>query len=497
MNYSKLPDENQYIEYKKNKSKLSKDVWESISAFSNTEGGIIVLGVKEEKDEKNRSKFIVAGVENPHQILEEFWSSADEILNINTVKNSDVTTQKTLNGTIIEIQVPEAKINEKPVRANGTAFIRKGSIDEKAKGEDLKTLLINTATNLDTDVLKNYWIDDLDLDSVYEYKNAITSREQYHNYKNDNIEIFLRKIGVISKDYNGDGKEGITIGGLLFFGKNNAILHKFPYFQLDYLDQSRPDVNRWLNRVSSVTDDLNIYTFYRKTFNALMSTVNNHFVLDENLNRKDTAGAMLIALREALLNMLMHANYYGKQPLRVIAKVNYYEFSNPGKMLVPVESFFTTNQTTSRNPIISKLFVQLGESERAGHGGEKIYESALINNYREPEIESNYNGTKLKIWKVDYADSFSGSEISEREKLILKAIITANGQSMSHKEIEQKVGLSRSKVGSSLQQLIDKKIVIKTGNSRSTRYTIQHTEEQILAMAQELSNVINRVIGKR
>lgn len=497
MDYSKLPDENQYIEYKKNSTSLSKDIWESIAAFSNVEGGVIVLGVDEQATSDNKSKFVITGVSNTHKILDEFWSNIDEILNINTLTNKDVKVIQVKEKTVIEITVHEAKENQKPVRANGTPFIRKGAVDIKARGEDLKMLLVNTATNLDTDVLQNYWIEDLDIDSIKKYKEELVSREQYSNYKDLPLENFLRKIGVISKDYNGDGNSGITIGGLLFFGKNNAIIHKFPYFQLDYMDQSRPNVDRWLNRISSVTDNLNIYSFYNATMNAIITTVNNRFELDSKMNRIDTAGSMIVAIREALLNMLMHANYYQKEPLRAIAGINYYEFSNPGKMLVPVETFFSTNQSSSRNPIISKLFVQLGKSERAGHGGEKIYESALINNYRKPEIKSNYQGTKLKIWKVDYADSFSGQEITERERLILKAIISSDNQEMSHKEIEDSTDLSRTKADSSLKSLMKKKIVVKYGNGRATKYGFKQTEEQLLALAQAIPNMLRREFSKR
>lgn len=496
MDYTNLPDENQYIEYKKNSTKLSRDVWESIAAFANTEGGIVVLGVNECKGIDQTSQFIISGVSNPHKILDEFWSSIDEILSVNTVKNNDVKVIAVDQNTVIEITVPEAKENQKPVRANGTPYIRKGAVDIKAKGEDLKMLLVNTATNLDTAVLTNYWIDDLDLESVNNYKSKLTSREQYARYKGLSTEEFLKKIGVIAKDYNGNDEYGITVGGLLFFGDNNAIIHKFPYFQLDYLDQSQPNIERWLNRISSVTDNLNIYSFYQRTIKAISTTINNHFALDVNMNRKDTYGAMMVALREALLNMLMHANYYGKEPLRAIVGVNYYQFSNPGKMLVPVETFFTTNRTSSRNPIISKLFVQLGESERAGHGGEKIYESALINNYRTPEIKSDYNGTILKVWRVDYADSFSGQEISYRERVILKAIITSDSQEMSHKEIESVTNLSRTKADSSLKNLMSKQLVIKRGNGRSTKYGIVQTEEQLLALVQAMPNIIRRKLNE-
>ncbi|MCC4398294.1 ATP-binding protein [Limosilactobacillus reuteri] len=189
MNYSTLPDENQYIEYKKNRTRLSRDVWESIAAFANTEGGIIVLGIEEKKLD-DKSQFIVSGVINPHKILDEFWSNADEILNVNTIQNKDVRIINVKSNTVIEITVPEAKVNQKPIRANGTPYIRKGAVDLKAKGEDLRLLLVNTATDLDTNVLHNYWIEDLDMDCINNYKQALTSREQYSNYKNLSTEEF-------------------------------------------------------------------------------------------------------------------------------------------------------------------------------------------------------------------------------------------------------------------------------------------------------------------
>ncbi|MGP4117464.1 AlbA family DNA-binding domain-containing protein [Levilactobacillus zymae] len=63
MDYLKqLPIENEHREYKKNKSKLTKDLWETISAFENTDGGVIVLGITEKEGEKS---FEITGVQNP------------------------------------------------------------------------------------------------------------------------------------------------------------------------------------------------------------------------------------------------------------------------------------------------------------------------------------------------------------------------------------------------------------------------------------------------
>ena len=161
-------------------------------------------------------------------------------------------------------------------------------------------------------------------------------------------------------------------------------------------------------------------------------------------------------------------------------------------MKIPVDDFFTTNRTSTRNPIISKLFIQLGLGERAGHGGEKIFESALLNNFRKPEITTDSTETRLRFWKVDYADSFSGKEISDREKKILKAIIASPIQQLSHKEIESKTELSYSKVTRALDDLKKKKIIESSGNARATRYSIATSKEQVMAQAQAMPNILRK-----
>lgn len=492
----KLPDENDTIEYKTANNKLPNDIWETVSSFENTSGGTIVLGVKEVRSSGFVS-YEVCGIKYPHEIEEQFWSNVDQKMSYSTVQNPDVILRELENGkTIIEIHVKEATDNKKPVTANGIAYIRKGSIDKKAIDEDYKILASNSSDDLDTKIMKNYWIDDLDLDTVHEYKSLLTSRVEYKSYADLNDENFLRRIGVISKDYDEDGKEGITLGGLLFFGKNNAIIHAIPHFQLEYFDQTSL-TDRWDTRVSSVMQNLNIFSFYQATFTAIRRTVSNKFALDENMVRIDSSGSMEVALREALLNMLMHANYLIDGPVAAYAHINYYEFINPGKMKVPVDSFFTTNRTKYRNPVISKLFVQIGLGERAGHGGEKIYESAIENNLKHPEIESNEEQTKLKIWKVDYADSFSGQEVDDRERAVIKALISTPVHQLTHKQIENKTNLSRTKITDSLNQLMEKDIVEKVGNGRSTKYAIKTTIAQLLAQAEAMPTLLRKLFNNQ
>lgn len=66
----KLEHENENIEYKTSLDKLTNDIWSTYSAFANTNGGIIVLGVSEEKD-----GYIEVGVINGPKLIQDFWNT--------------------------------------------------------------------------------------------------------------------------------------------------------------------------------------------------------------------------------------------------------------------------------------------------------------------------------------------------------------------------------------------------------------------------------------
>ncbi|WWL94015.1 hypothetical protein V6R94_10925 [Pediococcus acidilactici] len=97
---------------------------------------------------------------------------------------------------------------------------------------------------------------------------------------------------------------------------------------------------------------------------------------------------------------------------------------------------------------------------------------------------------------MDYASSFSGKEVTPRERQIIKAIISSTSWTLTHKEIENITGFSRFKVDTAINSLIDKKIIEKLGVGRSTRYSIQTTNEQLLAQAQLMPEILRKALQR-
>ena len=113
--------EDKKLEFKKAHGGLPKSLWETYSAFANTDGGIILLGI----EEFSSDKISVTGIENPENLIKQFWNEINNrqktSSNILTDRNVEIINYK--NKIIIKISVPRADRHEKPVYVNNDLFI--------------------------------------------------------------------------------------------------------------------------------------------------------------------------------------------------------------------------------------------------------------------------------------------------------------------------------------------------------------------------------------
>src|SRR5699024_9734100 len=119
-------------------------------------------------------------------------------------------------------------------------------------------------------------------------------------------------------------------------------------------------------------------------------------------------------------------NYLQDVPVKVTAYNDYYEFENPGNMRVSIEEFTMGGKSRPRNHIIELLFRTIGFCERAGSGGQKIFQTAITKDYKIPDIEQGKNSTLLRFWKINFIDSESDMNKNYKKimKILRKEIIT-------------------------------------------------------------------------
>ena len=468
------------IEYKAAENGLPKSFWETYSAFANTNGGVIILGY-DERNKINPKK----GFKNPQPIYDQLLNDANNPskVSFNLLTDDDILISPIADSkrSLIIVNIREAPYSVKPVHIGkdiGKSYIRLGEGDRLVTKQQLKYLLSSSHDDIDSQILPKFDIDDINLETVERYRSFLILQDK--KYKDLSTEDLLINIGAYKKDRNGDGTYKLTSGGLLFFGKYNSITDRFPHFQLDYFEKDSNLNSRWIDRVSTGDasfPDLNMFDFLLIVMDKLSSTVKEPFILDENSKtripfKKDLEES----LREALVNSLMHAYYDADFPIKITALPDYYEFKNPGNMRVTIDEFIKGNSSVTRNPTISTLLRKIGFSEKAGSGGQKIFDVAARHNLILPTIQSPFDSTTIIIWKVDFKHNIN--KLPEPDKSILEYI--SEKGSIKRKQIENDLGLAGQEYSyrRALDRLIEQEFIKRVGSGPGTKYILKKTSQE-------------------
>lgn len=490
INFSKLgsekelPYENRNLEYKTSSWSLPKNFWQTVSAFANTDGGLIVLGI----DEPEKRQYKVVGVDTPEDVRTQLFndSNNESAISKPLLNDEDVKIDKYLGKTLIQVIVHPEEYNSRPITAGNVAYTRTDDGDRHATEEQLKYFAVEHQNEIDTRLLPHFNFSDLNEKDLNEYRKQLISKTNDESLANKSLEEFAKSLGVFRKSRTSNSNNyELTEGGLLFFGNYISITDRFPRFQIDYIRYNNDSDIDWVDRVSTGDmnfPDLNIFSFYRIVEPKLRAGISDKFSQNDDLSRKSYYSDLRIAAKEALVNSLMHAYYDGNVPIKIIDRPSYFEFVNPGDMRVSKESFLRGQNSIVRNSQISILFRKIGISEKAASGGPRILRASSKNHLLEPSITIDYNlnTTTLRIWKVDAITYIDATfKLDDIQKFILRYAnkVTIFKFSQLMKASNHAYG-SDSRVRSRLNELIAKNILLKRGNGRSTIYTLKKTEEQ-------------------
>ncbi len=360
---------------KHGKGQLPTDFWPTYSAFANTHGGVVLLGVKEKQ-----GRVSLHGIQEPQRIVTTLFNHLNnqQKVSVNLLDEQNVTILSIEGRNLIQIQIPAAGRKQKPVFLNGNPF--KGNTyrrlhdgDRPCDDETVKRMLAEQLEDSrDTHILTGFSLDDLDMESLHAYRNMLAAHRPDHPWIALEDLEFLKVLGGYRQDRQ-TGDSGLTLAGLLMFGQWPAIQEGVPFYFVDYQEQpeDKTSQTRWLDRVvPDGTWSGNLFDFFRKVSRKLVADLKVPFVLEGNFRQDDTLQHR--ALREALVNALVHADYSDRASILVVKDPSGFSFRNPGGMRVSVEQALRGGESDCRNRTLHQMFLMINLGERAGSGLPKI-----------------------------------------------------------------------------------------------------------------------------
>ena len=359
---------------KDGKGEIPSDFYPTYSAFANTLGGIVVLGLEEKKSGDN---FIykIAGIREPDKLIDKLSSDLNNNTKVsrNCVAPDGIQKISAGDAWIIVIRIEKADRTEKPVYLNGNpinnTYIRRASGDCPASEEDVRYMIRDAAARPDDEeILSAYTSKDLNPKSVLSYRNLFRSSNPSHRWNTLSDEDFLEKIKAINTSREKD-ISGVTRAGLLMFGYAEDITNIYPFYYVDYIEKYSADSKtRYDNRISSNdgTWSGNLCDYFIKVLEHLSEDLPTPFRLhgaqriDENPKTE--------VLREALTNTIIHADYTDRAPVKIEKYPDKYVFTNPGHMRRPLRLAIEGGISDCRNRLLQNMFGHIGFGDQEGFG---------------------------------------------------------------------------------------------------------------------------------
>ena len=502
------------IEFKKalgrdGKGKLPKDFFETYCAMANSYGGNVFLGI-EEIDNKN---IALAGIKEPEAIKKELFDSLNnkQKISANILKDDDVEILQFNDSYVIKIHIPQATRQQKPIYKGENPFQGtykrqyEGDYNCKNDPEFIKRIMAEQVEDSrDNKVLKYYDFDDIDISSFYAYRNIFKSNQPDHPFNEQSDMEFLKSIGGYKKDRE-TGDIGLTIAGLLMFGRSNDIEDIFSYYVLDY--QERPKAKtelRWVDRVTlDGTWSGNIFDFYRIVIKKLFADLKVPFKLEADKREDDTP--IHKAIREAFVNAIVHADFTGRSSILIVKRPDMFGFRNPGLMRIPIEVAVKGGDSDCRNRTLHKMFMLIGYGERAGSGIPKIYSGWNSQDWTKPLLyeKTEPEQTLLELRMINLLDANiieelkeiyqdSLSSLSKNEITVLTTAYIEEGT--NHKRISELLDLHPSDISNLLKKLVDSGFLVSDGVGRGTIYLAKGLKD-IAGGIKVLAGGVNKSAG--
>lgn len=280
-----------------------------------------------------------------------------------------------------------------------------------------------------------------------------------------------------------DGKLHPTAAGMLMFGDEYNIVRHFPEYFLDYREDLDP-ATRWSDRLQSSSGEWsgNVCDFYFRVYNKIIKDIKVPFKMVGGERVDDTP--VHKALREALANCLINADYHGLRGVVIRKEPDNLVLANPGYVRTGKKQMRLGGESDPRNKALMKMFNLINIGERAGSGVPNIFNVWADEGWEEPIIEERFDPDRTVLslsFKKKVTIKNGEKKVTKKsdEKKVTKktqekydAILNAMQPDKWYKtsEFETIAGVKESRIKVLLKDLAEQGLIESTGSTKGKMY---------------------------
>jgi ATP-dependent DNA helicase RecG len=225
-----------------------------------------------------------------------------------------------------------------------------------------------------------------------------------------------------------------------------------------------------------------LFTEVEESFAYIKKFINKETVLNGNLHRKEEWDYPLDAIRELIVNCIVHRDY--RQSSDTVIKIfdNKIEIFNPGKLLdgITIDKILKGNyNSVIRNKKIADIFKEAGLIEKYGSGLKRVIESLKKTKKHKIKFSESDAGFKVEVIKTHLKTPLKThlkttlkkkGDLTELENKIFNQI--TNNIKITYNEIAENLGISRNTVLEYIRKLKLKKVISRKGSKRNGYWKI-------------------------
>ena len=442
--------ESEIVEFKES-LQLKDEIGETISAFSNSKGGTILIGVSDKK----KIKGIQIGKKTTIDLAEYIKRNTDQAI------FPSLKVEKIENKEIVAVKVKENA--EKPVFFKNYAYKRVGNTNQRISSSEIRRLAKESTGKVywDEQICEEANLKDIDAKKVKWY---LEQREKARNISKKikiSTKKLLQNIKVLKKDRP-------TNTGILFFGE----------YPQKFLPNARLRVIKFKgNKITNPTlDTANCEGAIWETINTAEDFIRKNIRLlgrrtEKSFRREDKFEYPIRALREAITNAVIHRDYSEAGDVRVFIFDDRIEIINPGRFPRGITPKNPKHKPV--NEILCQLIYDVGFIEKYGSGIYMMRELSEEWGNKKPYYKLHPIETKIIFESSIKESSFIEipEKLNERQKKALKYIgIKGKVMAREYREINN---VSKETAWKDINELLKADLIVKKSSGAYTYYILK------------------------